>query len=204
MDIISTFTKIIPGWSVNMNLISNPILQNIRKLAMARVLNLYGGMFIPSSFICFKNLENFYQIGIKKTGMFVCDVDKKNYEFMGCLKNNNHMESYIHFLEECNANSYTQENEFLQRENTFLKDNNTPIIDGELIGTKSCKGDYIGIDNIMSNNPLKLHKETFGLYIPSHDLLKRIKYQWFNRLSPSQILNSNTQIASHLLFSQNK
>ena len=56
----------------------------------------------------------------------------------------------------------------------------------------------------MSNIPLKLHKGTFGLYIPSQDLLKRIKYQWFNRLSPSQILNSNTQIASHLLFSQNK
>ena len=56
----------------------------------------------------------------------------------------------------------------------------------------------------MSNTPLKLHRETFGLYIPKHDLLQRIKYQWFNRLSPTQILNSNTQIATHLLFSQNK
>ena len=40
-------------------------------------------------------------------------------------------------------------------------------------------------------------------YIPKNELLSRFKYQWFNRLSLEQVLNTNTQITSHILFSQN-
>ena len=56
----------------------------------------------------------------------------------------------------------------------------------------------------MSSIPLKLDTITIGLYIPKNELLSRIKYQWFNRLSLEQVLNTNTHLPSQLLFRQFK
>ena len=56
----------------------------------------------------------------------------------------------------------------------------------------------------MSSVPLKLDNNATGLYIPKNEILSRIKYQWFNRLSLEQVLNTDNQITRHILFSQNK
>ena len=53
----------------------------------------------------------------------------------------------------------------------------------------------------MSNNYLKLYQNTYGILIPSEELLSRVKYGWFIRLSPKQVLNSDTIIGNYLLLS---
>ena len=200
----NTFSKIIPGWTVNMKTISSPILQNIRRLAKAKILSHYGGLFVPPSFICFKDLIDLYTTGIEEKGLFVCDIPDIKSEFMGCEKNNEIMKKYIHFLEECNSSSFTEENLFLQKENKYIQKNKIPKISGTLVGTKNVKKENIILDDLMSSIPLKLDNNTTGLYIPKNEILSRIKYQWFNRLSLEQLLNTDNQITRHILFSQNK
>ena len=51
----------------------------------------------------------------------------------------------------------------------------------------------------MSDTNMELSKESFGLYIPADDLIKRRNFGWFVRMSPAQVLQSNTQIAKYLL-----
>lgn len=200
----NTFSKIIPGWTVNMKTISSPILQNIRRLAKAKILSHYGGLFVPPSFICFKDLIDLYTTGIEEKGLFVCDIPDIKSEFMGCEKNNEIMKKYIHFLEECNSSSFTEENLFLQKENKYIQQNKIPKISGTLVGTKNVNKENIILDDLMSSIPLKLDNNTTGLYIPKNEILSRIKYQWFNRLSLEQLLNTDNQITRHILFSQNK
>ena len=200
----NTFSKVIPGWTINMKTLSSPILQNIRRLAKAKLLYLYGGFFVPPSFVCFNDLIDLYNTGIQEKGIFVCDIPDIKTEFMGCKKNNNILKNYIHFLEECNSSSFTEENLFLQKENKYIQENKIPKISGKLIGSKNINNEIVLLDNLMSSIPLKLDYNTNGLYIPKNELLTRIKYQWFNRLSLEQVLNTNTQITSHILFSQNK
>ena len=200
----NTFSKIIPGWTINMKTLSSPILQNIRRLAKAKILSLYGGFFVPPSFVCFNDLIDLYNTGIQEKGIFVCDVPDIKTEFMGCKKNNDILKKYIHFLEECNSSSFTEENLFLQKENKYIQENKIPKICGKFIGTKNVNNETVLLDNLMSSIPLKLDSNSIGLYIPKNELLSRIKYRWFNRLSLEQVLNTNTQITSHLLFSQNK
>ena len=200
----TTFSKIIPGWTINMKTISSPILQNIRRLAKAKILSHYGGLFVPPSFVCFKDLIELYNTGIQEKGVFVCDIPDIKSDFMGCEKNNKMVKKYVHFLEECNSSSFTEENLFLQKENKYIKENKIPKISGTLIGSKNVNKENIILDQLMSTVPLKLDNNTTGLYIPKNELLSRIKYQWFNRLSLEQVLNTDNQITHHILFSQNK
>ena len=199
----NTFSKIIPGWDINMKTISSPILQKIRRLAKAKILSHYGGLFVPPSFICFNDLIDLYKTGLQNKGIFVCDIPDIKTEFMGCEKINSIIQNYIHFLEECNSCGFTEENMFLQKENKYLKENKIPKISGYLIGTQDTDNEPILLDNLMSNIPLKLNSNTNGLYIPKNELLTRIKYKWFNRLNLQQVLNANNQISHYLLFSQN-
>ena len=73
------------------------------------------------------------------------------------------------------------------------------IIKPELIGSKKEDDSPVILDNIMSDTNMELSKESFGLYIPSAELIQRRQYGWFVRMSPSQVLESNTQIAKYLL-----
>ena len=51
-----SFMKLIPGWNIDLNKIGDPIKGKIRRLALARILKYYGGMIVPSSFVCFFRL----------------------------------------------------------------------------------------------------------------------------------------------------
>jgi hypothetical protein len=48
---------------------------------------------------------------------------------------------------------------------------------------------------------LDLYKGTYGILIPSNELLSRLQYGWFVRSSPRQVLESDTIIGNYLLLS---
>jgi len=49
----SSFKKIIPNWNLDVDNMSIPIKNHIRNIALSNILNIYGGLLIPSSFICY-------------------------------------------------------------------------------------------------------------------------------------------------------
>ena len=53
----------------------------------------------------------------------------------------------------------------------------------------------------MSQDYLNVYPQTYGILIPSDEILKRRKYEWFSRLSHKQVLQSNTIIGNYLLLS---
>ena len=56
----TSFAKLIPEWNINLMSISQPILTNVRQLAMMKLLYIYGGMICPCSFLCMRNLLGMY------------------------------------------------------------------------------------------------------------------------------------------------
>lgn len=46
---------------------------NIRQLCIAKLIHRYGGMNVPISFLCFKNLIGLYNKGTNDDTMFVCE-----------------------------------------------------------------------------------------------------------------------------------
>jgi hypothetical protein len=53
----NSFKKLLDDWNINMTTVSDPILSNIRKLGMMKLLYKYGGLMCPISFLCIKNLN---------------------------------------------------------------------------------------------------------------------------------------------------
>ena len=75
------------------------------------------------------------------------------------------------------------------------------LIEGIEIGTKTIDDKQIILDDLMSNHYLDLYKGTYGILIPSNELLNRLNFGWFVRMSPKQVLESDTIIGNYLLLS---
>ena len=69
-----TFQNNLPGGTVDLSLVADPIKSKIRQLALAKVLYNYGGFLLPSSFLCFQNLEPIYNSLTGGGKMFVGEM----------------------------------------------------------------------------------------------------------------------------------
>ena len=211
----TTFERLIPGWNINMTKITNPILENMRKLGLMKLLYKYGGLLCPISFLCMKDLIGLYTKGIRNNKMFLCETNNHNItttsydfypslSFSGSPKENQMIETLIDFIQRNMSNDFTAASQFLGDFDRFcekkIRNNEINMINGVDIGIKTDQEDPILLEDLMSQQYLKLYPETYGILIPSDQILKRTKYEWFARLSASQILESNTIIGNYLLL----
>jgi len=212
-----SFNKIIPGWTTKVANLPSPLRPHLRELALAKVLYYYGGMVLPSSFICMKNLMPLYIKGTSSTEMFagemVCKNDSgvyseffPNHKIMGCKKDCSVMERYINYLERTVSSDYTNEMEFTGVTDKWLYEEvlkkNVMPLDAKYFGCKTIENQPVLIDDLLSDDDdFALSKCAFGLYVPDDEILRRTNLLWFARLSPQQVLESNTVIARYLLLS---
>ena len=212
----ASFKKLIPGWNINMTTISDPILSNMRMLGMMKLLYMYGGLICPLSFVCIKDLNGLYSKGTRGEKMFVCEtIDRNsssvdvdffpNLSFCGAPKECEKVRELCNFIENTTSHDYTADVKFLGEYDKWCKQNietrQINLIEGIEIGTKTIEDKQIIIDDLMSNNYLDLYQGAYGILIPSEEILNRRKFEWFARLSPKQVLESNTIIGNYLLLS---
>ena len=198
-----------------MNVISNPILQNMRLFALMKLLYIYGGMICPVSFVCMKDLITLYEKGTKNNNMFVCErlnknISSTNYKFSpnmlfsGSPKNNSSLQKLINELQHIISTDHTAESQFLGKIeaicNQHIEKQHIAMIDGTEIGIKTKDFMPITIEHLISQDYLNLCPHTNGILIPSDDILNRKYYEWFARLSPAQVLESDTIIGKYLLL----
>lgn len=74
----NSFTKLIPNWSINISTLTSPMNSYVRQLALAKILNIYGGINVPISFLCFRDLIGLYHKGTNDDSMFVCENYDEN------------------------------------------------------------------------------------------------------------------------------
>lgn len=210
-----SFVKLIPGWSVNMKTISSPVLDYVRSLATAKLLHIYGGMVVPPSFLCMRNLLDLYNMGTSGEKMFVCETVDRNItstthefyadsSFMGSTKENPVMQELIDFMQRKVSSDYTAQAEFLGDFNRWCNTRankcQVTLIPGKLIGTKTMDDTTILVDDLLSNDYIDLYPQAYGIYIPAKEILNRRHYEWFARLSPKQVLESNVIISKYILL----
>lgn len=211
-----SFHKLIPKWDINMTSVSDPILSNMRKLGLMKLLYNYGGMLCPISFLCMKDLIGIYNKGIRNNKMFICENNDKNitsttYEFYpdlhfcGTEKENITTYELIDFMQRIISTDHTAQSNFLGDFDRWcekrIQNHQINIIDGIDIGIKDMDEKPIKIEDLVSQHYLNLYPNTYGILIPSKELLKRRYYEWFTRLSEKQVLESDTIIGKYLLVS---
>jgi hypothetical protein len=213
----TSFKRLIPGWNINMTSISDPILSNMRMLGMMKLLYIYGGMHCPISFLCLKDLNELYVKGTRGEKMFVCEtVDRNvtstdvdfypNLNFCGAPKECETVRELCNFIQRTASHDYTADTKFLGDYDKWAKERihsgKINMIEGVEIGTKTVDEKQIIVDDLMSNHYLDLYQGTYGILIPSEEILNRKKFEWFARMSPKQVMESDTIIGNYILLSQ--
>jgi hypothetical protein len=189
-----------------------------RELGLLQIVYYYGGMVVPNSFVCLKNLKPLYDEGVRDNQPFVCENVNRTMNivnntntlhfipdlfFFGAVKNNETIKSLVEYLKKKNQSPhFSKEHEFLGESSSWclkaIMRNTMTLIGGELIGTKTQKRKPILLDDLMEENFLDLNKSVYGIYIPNEELLRRPKYQWFAVINENMLMNSNIIICKYL------
>jgi hypothetical protein len=77
--------------------------------------------------------------------------------------------------------------------------NKVSLIPAEELGAKTTTNKPILLEDLLGDVDIRISPTSAGIYIPDQEILKRTKFQWFARLSPSQVLESNTLIGKYIL-----
>lgn len=211
-----SFCKLLEHNCIDLNKVAYPVKDNLRYLNIMKLLYKYGGMYIENSFILFKSLEKIYEkvlssnklvtAQFKNNGANAYNVDyMPSIKLIGCIKECPTMKRLIKHMEMIYGTNFTSSLEFEDQISKWLlkcgENDQINIIDGRYIGTKDINNEMIGLEEIMGSTFLELHANAYALYIPSHDLLKRSKYNWFCKLSSKEVLEANTILSKYLLLS---
>ena len=211
-----SFCKLLEHNCIDLNQVAYPIRDNLRSLNIMKLLYKYGGMYIENSFILFKSLEKIYEkvlssnkivtAQFKNNGANAYNVDyMPSIKLIGCVKECPTMKRLIKHMEMIYGTNFTSSAEFEDQVSKWLlkcgENDEINIIDGRYIGTKDINNAMINLEEIMSSTFLELHANVYALYIPSNELLKRSKYNWFCKLSSKQVLEANTILSKYLLLS---
>ena len=209
-----SFKSLIPGWSIDINNLADPIKEHMRSLALIKLMYYYGGILVPSSYLSLRPMKNLENIGLNNHNSFFVELDNKNissnlitsfpsHRFMGCKKECEEIKELMLFTERLVSNDYTAEQNFLGEINKkcyeLCKKNKSFVIKSKIVGVRDIHNNYIRIEDLLGSSYIDFCDSLNGIYIPDKEILKRTKYQWFARMSEEQIYSSNMIIAKHMI-----
>jgi hypothetical protein len=216
-----TFEKLLPHWDVNLLQVPEPIRSRIRQLGLLKLVYYYGGMVVPNSFICSRNLKGLYEEGIADNKPFVCEnvnrtsnllAEKRHRTFLpdlfffGAKKNNETIKEIIEFVKAENREPhFTAETEFLGDFSMMVYslslEQKVNVIDGKKVGVKTVDHKTIGVEELMGDGFLNIDTNAYGVYIPDEEILGRTHYSWFAVLSKNELLSSNITAVKYIIAS---
>lgn len=199
-----SFNNLIPGWNVDLNRVGSPIKEKIRYLAALKLLFNYGGLYLPKSFLCLKNLLELHNNNLKEYDSYIFENINKIHtnnqlpffpdpNFIGAKKNSETIESYIRDIEILISKDQSDESYFLGEMNKYcykyINSGLMKLVDGKYIGIKDKNNDPILLETLFSKRFNNFCGKMIGLNIPETDLLKRTNYNWFCKLDKYEVIN---------------
>jgi hypothetical protein len=181
-----SFRVLVPGWKTDLSMLGSPEKERVRAQGLTSLLYHYGGMVVPASTLCFKDL-----IGLYKEGEFAVQLPNRggfraDPRFMAGKKKSDVLRR---LLEVQRGASNT--GDFTGATTAWLE-RNIKVVDGARVGVKNKDGGRIEIQDLLGKTPLHLNVD--AIYIPADEILARPTFGWFLRLSPSEFLKSETAL----------
>ena len=210
-----SFCKLLENNTIDLNIVSDPIKSNLRTLNIMKLLYAYGGLYIENSFILFKSLDKIYENVLNNNKMVTAEFKNTSSnshimhfmpstKFIGCVKECKKMKEFMNHLEILYSSDYSNNATIEDLVNKWLlmnsQNNEIDLIDGQYIGTKNINNKLINLEDIMCSTFLELNNKCYGLYVPSDELLKRNKYNWFCKLNSKEVLEANTNLSKYLIL----
>jgi len=216
-----SFSKLLPSWDIDLTVIAEPMRTHFRQLGLLQLIYYYGGMVVPNSFVCIKNLKEFYEEATSGNKPFACEAVNRTVNlqqqkhkmlfipdtyFMGAKKNDTTILDLVERVKRLNKSPFfCAEPDFLGTVPQYFLElidaNKMNLITGEMIGVKTKDRKTILLENLMEEDYLDLNCNAVGIYIPADEVLIRNKFQYFAYLSKEEILQSRLIIAKYITAS---
>ena len=206
-----SFADLLPNWSVDLSRVADPVKTKLRSVAMAQVLYRYGGLTIPSSFLCTRSLRYVYDSTVFNEQAFVgrlrrnCTEIAASDKFMGCLKGSRVMGEYIDYLQIVASTDFTEASYFTAEDNRWLeqkiKCGALGVLNAKQLGAEDSGGNVVTIERLMDPTYIEFAEGCLGIEFPQKELLEREEYGWFNMLDPVEATLSDTSLGKLLLVS---
>src|SRR5210317_796465 len=188
-----SFSKLLPSWDIDLNKVAEPNKARLRELGILQLIYFYGGMTVPNSFVCTKNLKQLYETGIAWNKPFVCENINRNtnllkskgnklfspdLSFIGASKNDPVILELIEYIKIGNSSGhYSNENEFIGDLSYWcesaIQNQKMNLQGAELIGVKNNQGKQILLENLMEEAYIQFHPDSYGILIPADEILRR-------------------------------
>ena len=210
----SSFKNLLPGWVIDISKAGEPVKSQLRQLGLFKLLHVYGGMIVPSSFLCMRDLSVFYDEAVRGDKPFVAENRNTAFtgnsnavefmpdvSFMGAPKDNDVIKDLCKFTEKIISTDSTDESTFLGEYSKWClqkyQRKSMNIINGRLIGTKDTMNRYVDVEDLLSEKTIDLEttNKLVGIYIPSKELLSRQSLNWFCNLGMNDILTANNLLS---------
>lgn len=200
-----SFAKLLPEWKTDLSFVGEPLQDKIRYYGMISLLHKYGGLMVPSSFLCLKDLEPLYRISLQTRKPIVFQDKNRNINtrFIGVEVEDEVITEYKSYLERNLSRDYTDESNFLSDDAKWLMrrvaNDTVKCVHGEVVGVITSEGHPVEVQDIVSINTILLESKEnlYGILMPLCELLKRKEYKWFCYLSEGGILTSKTCVAKY-------
>lgn len=214
-----SFARLIPNWSVDLSKIPDPMKTHMRSLSLLKILYYYGGFLVPSSYLALEPMRDLYDLGMKNKSCFSVEQTNHNvtsnsveqfpnHRFIGTTRLNPIIKRMMNEIEILNSMDYTSEQDFLGNADRIclaqIMRNNMSLVGGKLIGIKDKSNQVVQLDDLLNDSYFPFSPHLLGILIPSEEILRRNKYQWFARLSIQQVYESNTVIGKYMLIAAGK
>jgi hypothetical protein len=208
----NTFSKLIPTWDIDLASLAEPFKSRARQIGLAELVYYYGGLVLPNSFLCLRNLHDFYLDGTMNDRPFVCEAVNRTANIarqpnarlafipdlciMGANKNDATVKELVKYLKERIQTPHFSSDRDLLGEDGFwcldqINTGNMNLVSGEIVGVKTTKRKPILLEDLLEEDYLELNKQCVGIAIPDDAVLTRTKYQWFSVMDTRTILESN-------------
>jgi hypothetical protein len=183
-----------------------------RELGLIRVIEEYGGLLVPNSFLCFKNLISVYKDNVYNKPFVAENISRTtshldfspDFHFMGALKHSPVIKNMGDYLEKRNRfPHYTSEFDLLGDLSKWIaehvKSREIYLLPANMIGAMNDKKRAIRLDNLMEDDYLELSRGALGIYIPADEILRRPKHQWFASIPSEDVLKGTSILSKYFI-----
>jgi hypothetical protein len=200
-----SFENLLPNWTPELDKIGDPLREKVRYLGMMQLLHHYGGVVVPPSFLCVRDLEPLTQ----QEKPFV--VENVNYygdsrfapdpSFIGAQKECPVIKEFIDYLARMISNDYTAESIFLNDISKWCalrcSRGQMDLVAAEEVGVRNKEGEAIVTEMFFEQRPLKLMSCIYGILIPHEQILKRTALNWLCYIQTPELKSWDTELGSY-------
>jgi hypothetical protein len=196
----ASFAKLVPGWSVKMDLLPSPLKERYRQFGLTSLLYEFGGVTVPASTLCLHDMQSLFKASLQKSDAFTVEtaVDHPDPKFMGSAKKGDGIKKFRDMQGALLKKDLTAETDFMRTLATWCKAN-THVVCGRNVGARKVCGSPVDLSELLGKNEVAFADFMCCLYLPADEILKRPKYAWFARMAVDQITMSDLMIAKYTL-----